>query len=103
MTERIGESSLPVNAPWRLMVADLIERAVRTCRHGPGYEGVRVVAEHLYPHRRRVERSRAIEPCSHRLMQEERRSLDLQAHDAAEVPQLGGTKRTLVPFGRGSR
>ena len=25
MTERIGESALPVNAPWRLMVADLIE------------------------------------------------------------------------------
>ena len=29
-------------------------------------------------------------------MQEERRSLDLQAHDAAEVPQLGGAGRALM-------
>lgn len=36
-------------------------------------------------------------------MQEKRRSFDLQAHHATEVPQLGGTERALIPVGRGGR
>ena len=50
MAERVDEASLPVNAPWRLMVADLVDAAVRAGCHGTFDESVRVVCEDLDSH-----------------------------------------------------
>jgi hypothetical protein len=50
VTERVDEASLPVNPPWRLMVANLDGAAVRAGCHGTFDEPVRVVGEDLDSH-----------------------------------------------------
>ena len=50
VADRVDEASLPVNAPWRLTVADLVDAAVRAGCHGTFDESVRVVGEDLDSH-----------------------------------------------------
>jgi hypothetical protein len=50
VAERVNEASLPMNAPRRLMVADLVRAAVRPSCHGTLDESVRVVGEDLDSH-----------------------------------------------------
>jgi hypothetical protein len=54
MAERIDEPSLAVNAPWRLVVADLVDAAVCSSCHRTFDEGVGVIHEDLDSHRPRA-------------------------------------------------
>jgi hypothetical protein len=51
VAERIGEASLTVNAPWGLVVANLIDAAVRPGCHGASDEAIGVIDEDLNSHR----------------------------------------------------
>jgi hypothetical protein len=45
MAERVDEASLPVNAPWHLMVADLVDAAVSAGCHGAFDESVALITD----------------------------------------------------------
>src|SRR5580704_16699719 len=49
VAERVDEAALPVNAPGCFMVADLVDAAVGSGRHGALDESVRIVGEYLDP------------------------------------------------------
>lgn len=69
VAERIGEPALPMDAPRSLMVRHLVGRPVSSGRDRPGYERVRVGAEHLDADGRRADLGRAGEPVRCRLVQ----------------------------------
>ena len=103
MTERVGKSSLAVNAPGPLMVSDVINRAVRAGSDSAGDERIGVITEDLDPDRGATKRSRVPEPAAGRFVQKERRPFDLQADNAAKTPELGRTKRVFIPVGSDGR
>ena len=49
VAEGIDESALAMDSPWRLMIANLIQRAVRTFPYRARDEGIGIVAKHLDP------------------------------------------------------
>src|SRR6185437_557206 len=97
VAERVDEASLPVNAPWRLMVADLVDAAVRAGCHGAFDESVRVVGEDLDSHGPGAGRGRGVPAVVLGLTHEDRGAGDAQPGDAAEVPQFRRAEGTLVP------
>jgi hypothetical protein len=72
--ERVDESSLPMNAPGRLVVPNPVAIAARPLLHRPGNEGVRILAEHLHPRRCDAEHGWALPAVRLRLSDEERRA-----------------------------
>jgi hypothetical protein len=49
MPEGIDKSSLPVNAPGRLVILYFIETSVSASRYRPRNESIRIIAEYFYP------------------------------------------------------
>src|SRR6266540_7436035 len=98
MAERVEEASLTVNAPWRLVVAYLVDAAVCSGCHGTFDEAVGVVHDDLDSHRPCANGRGSVPAVVLGFAQEERGSLDGQPHDTTKVPQLGGSKCPCVPL-----
>lgn len=60
MAEWVDEAALPVNAPGCFVIADPVDAAIGSSRHGAFDEAVRVIDEHLNPDRSRTEGSRGV-------------------------------------------
>jgi hypothetical protein len=80
------------------VVANLVDAAVRSGGHGPLDEAVGVVDEDLDARRSCAKCGWGVSAAVRGLAEEERCSLDSQSHDAAELPQLGGSKCLRVPM-----
>src|SRR5207253_7280453 len=70
VAERVDEAALPVNAPWRLVVADLVDTAVRSSCHGAFDKAVGVVHENLDSDRRCANSGRGVPAVVRRFAQE---------------------------------
>ena len=103
MAERIDEASLPVNAPWCLVVADRVDAAVSSSGHGTFDEPVRVVCEELDSDGPGAGNGRGVPAVVRGLAHEHWGASDAQPHDAAKVPQFSRAKSTLVPVDGGRR
>lgn len=101
VAERVDEASLPVNAPWRLMVADLVDAAVRAGCHSTFDESVGVVCKDLDSHGPGAGYGRGVPAVVLGLAHENRGTGDAQPGDAAKVPQFRRAKGTLVPVNSG--
>jgi hypothetical protein len=97
VTERVAEATLPMHAPWGLVVSDRVGGAVRAGVDCPLHERVRVIDEDLDPRTRRARRRRADESGVRLLVEEEWRTVDRGPDDRAEAPKLGCAERSLVP------
>src|SRR6516225_12037587 len=82
VAERVDEAALPVNAPGRLVVTDLVDTAVGASGHGAVDEAVRVLDEHLDPDRPRAKGGRCVPTVALGFAEEERGTGDGQPHDA---------------------
>jgi hypothetical protein len=86
VAEGVGEASLPVNAPWRFVVADLIDAAVRSGGNGAFDEAVGVVNEDLDSYCPCASSGWRVPAVAGRFAQEERGAVDGQPDDTAPVP-----------------
>ena len=103
MAEWVDEAALPVNAPGCFVIADPVDTAIGSSRHGAFDEAVRVIDEHLNPDRSRTEGSRGVPAVVLGFAEKERRIGNGQSDDAAKAPQLCRTKRLRVPSARPRR
>src|SRR5215218_9397261 len=97
MPERVDEATLPVHTPGHLVVADLVDGAVRSRGDGSLDERVRVVDEDLDAYGPGTQGRRSVPAVALRLAEEERCAFDGETYDAAEVPQFDGAQRSGVP------
>src|SRR5262245_1474727 len=89
VADRVDEAALPVNAPGRLVITDLVDAAVGASGHGAVNEAVRVIDECLDPDRPRANGGRRVPAVVLGFAEEERDTGNGQPHDAAKVPQFG--------------
>ena len=86
VAERVGEATLPVNAPWPLVIADLVGAAVRPGCNGMFDEAVWIVHEHLDAHGPGAGGCRGVPAVVRWFAQEERCARNGQSDHAAYVP-----------------
>src|SRR5262249_23422409 len=97
VAERVDEPALPVSAPCRLRIADLVDAAVGASCQGTLDESVRVVGEHLDPDGPGACYGGGIPAVVLGFAHENRGAGDAQPGDAADVPQFRRAKGALVP------
>src|SRR4051812_22638683 len=96
MAVRVEKAALPMRSPRYFVVSHRIV-VVRPRCCGPPDKRVWIVHEHLDPHCRGAKHNRALPAVAFWLGEKERRPLDLQADDRAEIPKLDGAESALVP------
>src|SRR5512147_2069106 len=85
--ERIDEPALTVSSPGHLMIPEVIQTTGCPGFQGALYEGIGIVAKHLYPECGRADLLWAAPAILPRLTQEERRPLDFQTDNRSQAPQ----------------
>ena len=101
MTKWIGEASLTVRPPRRVVRADRFHVG-RASLCSPFDEVIGRIDENLDPGGRQAHGSRArlLILTRHGFVEEERRATEVKPSNAAKVPQPAGTKRRRVPLHR---
>ena len=98
MTKGIGETSLTMDTPWCVVVSCRIHIG-RAGFHSALYELIGGSDENLDPSGCEAGLSRAqlLRLARHSFVEKEWRATELKPSNAAQVPQLSGTKSRLIP------
>ena len=90
MAERVEEASLAVHAPWHLVIADLVDTAVRSGCHRTFDEAVGVVHEDLDPDRPCASGCGSVPAVVRGFAEEERGSAAAAASGTASITEITG-------------
>ena len=98
MTKGIGKTSLTMGTPWCVVVSGLFDIG-RAGLHSARYELIGNSDEDLDPSGCEAGLSRAqlLPLTRHSFVEKEWRATQLKPSNAAQVPQLSGAKRRLIP------